>query len=686
MKTKFSMFVVMCLLVTFFTGCLTGFAADMPEVEQMYSYDDVKEGHWAYPWVTYMTNHNYIHGYPADENDGLYLYKPDQFITRGEFVTILYFMLKPQGHMTETFTDINTKYWSYPYVDKAVANGYMSGYGDGTVRPDAFITREEASSIVYRAFKIDKYTEETSFVDSGDISNWAYEAVMSLAQLGVVVGYTGDAENESYIRPGVNIKRAEVAALLANADKFYPESIQFSDNTSSFTVVAGGKLEYDMFPKNTSDTLSISFDIEPDVKYTITYTKDGTEKTVSSEDFAKEVFTSEELGKLNITINVPDAKSGDKVQVKVTVTDTTSGNVVGEKVYDVEFIAQGGSGETTTPIQGGGGSNRTYTVTYMVNGTPTTEQVAHGNKPVNVPVPTSDPTKNYEWTDENGSTVIPSNVIITSDRIFTTDTTIRRDRVVESLQAYQAMLSQGRNVATVSALTGDTVDPAITPGATDGTNWWTNDMLQVIATNDRGYYENDASYGKEDIVLGKALKPIYDDVARYIVDYYSYFSGATVTSLSKFEFVAYYRAMVKTIDAAADEAVKAYVTARKNNADADPNNNQYKDAAFNSFITAATSTGMSSLTTALQAEYPSAPADKKQSLSLFAAAYVTEMVKNMAPAATADDLKLNAGLAQVKTILESIYPTSFDFDDATACATAAEAVKTTIANNAIYAK
>ena len=163
MKTKFSMFVVLCLLVTLFTGCLTGFAADMPVVEQMYSYDDVKEGHWSYPWVTYMTNHNYIHGYPADENDGLYLYKPDQFITRGEFVTILYFMLKPQGHMTETFTDFTTKHWSYPYVDKAVANGYLSGYGDGTVRADAFITREEASSVVILgAFcpkKIQNYSE-----------------------------------------------------------------------------------------------------------------------------------------------------------------------------------------------------------------------------------------------------------------------------------------------------------------------------------------------------------------------------------------------------------------------------------------------------------------------------------------------------------------------------------------------
>ncbi|MEE0943869.1 MAG: S-layer homology domain-containing protein [Clostridia bacterium] len=682
MKTKFSMFVVLCLLLTLFTGCLTGFAADMPVVEQMHSYDDVKEGHWSYPWVTYMTNHNYIHGYPAEENGGLYLYKPDQFITRGEFVTILYFMLKPQGHMAESFTDITTKHWSYPYVDKAVANGYLSGYGDGTVRPDAYITREEASSVVYRAFKIQKYTNETEFVDKNNISSWAYEAIMSLADLGIIVGYTGEEENSSYVQPKVNIKRAEVAALLANADKFYPASVNFSDEAVTYTAALGGKLAFDLFPKNTTDNLSVSIEVNPETKYTVTYTKDGTEKTATAEDFAAQVFTADELENLKVTLNFPDAKNGDKVQVKVTVTDkkdvddAADDAVVGETTHEAEFVLPGGS----APTQGGGGT-RVFTVTYIVNGTPRTEQVAAGKKPVNVPVPSSDPTKNYEWRDENNNIIIPADTVIRSNRRFTTDETIRRDRVVESLQAYQAMKDQGTAVATVSALTGDNENPAITPGATDGADWWTNDMLQVIVTNDRGYYENDTTKGKTDITVDdagadKALKPIYDDVARYIVDNYDYFNGATITSSTKLEFVAYFRAMIKTIEAAADEAIKAYVNARKNGGN--------RDSAYDAFIGAATSTGQSSLTSAIADEYPAATDQRKSDLSVFAIAYVTDMVKNMAPDNTADSAKLNAGFAEIKAILEVIYPANYDFSDDGA--SKANDVKAAIAAEWIYQK
>lgn len=683
MKTKFSMFVVVCLLLTLFTGCLTGFAADMPEVEQMYSYDDVKEGHWSYPWVTYMTNHNYIHGYPAEENDGLYLYKPDQFITRGEFVTILYFMLRPQGHMTETFTDITTKHWSYPYVDKAVANGYMSGYGDGTVRPDDFITREEASSVVYRAFKIQKYTNETDFVDKNNISSWAYEAIMSLADLGIIVGYTGEEENSSYVQPKVNIKRAEVAALLANADKFYPASVNFSDETVTYTVAAGGKLAFDMFPKNTTDSLSVAIDVEPDTVYTVSYNINGEKKTVTAAEFADMVFTSEELENLGVILNFPDAKAGDKLTATVSVTDKGGAidRVVGSTVYNIEFGYK--------PLQGGGTPSVVkYTVTYIIGtNEPLTEEVVSGSKPVNVPTPDSEPTKNYEWRDGvTNEVVIPGNVEITSNRTFVTDgTMVDRDRVVESLQAYQRMKNQGEGVATISALTNDVPNDTITPGATNGTEWWTNDMLQVIVTNDRNFHlVNIANNG--DIVNGKTLKPIYDDVARYVVDHYDYFTSQTITSENKAEFVGFFRAMIGTIERAADAAVEAYVNARKNNVDADPDNNQYKDKAFRDFLAAATDEGGSSLIEALTEEWPTVTAEQKTSLSIHAAAYVKEMVENMAPDGTADGAKLNAGLAVIKEILEGIYGPTFNFDDAGACTAAAVNVKNQIAQKSIYAK
>ncbi|MBQ8637230.1 MAG: S-layer homology domain-containing protein [Clostridia bacterium] len=660
MKTKFSMFVVLCLLLTLFTGCLTGFAADMPKVEQMYSYDDVKEGHWSYPWVTYMTNNNYIHGYPAEENDGLYLYKPDQFITRGEFVTILYFMLKPQGHMTQTFTDMTTKHWSYPYVDKAVANGYLSGYGDGTVRPDAFITREEASSVVYRAFKIEKYTNETDFVDKNNISSWAYEAIMSLADLGIIVGYTGEEENSSYVQPKVNIKRAEVAALLANADKFYPASVSFSDATVTHTAVVGGKLSFDMFPKNTSDSLSVAIDVEPDTVYTVSYNKNGEKKTVTAAEFADMVFTAEEIENLDVTLNFPDAKAGDKLAATVSVTDKGGAidRVVGSTVYEIEFERkqlQGGGGGGTTP------SVVKHTVTYKIDGnTVASERVENGNRPANIPTP-EDKSMEYVWIDEaSGITVNPALEEITGNRIFTTTTITaqKRDRVVESLKGYQAMKGKGLNVKTVNVLSADEVDSSLAePNSFLSNKWWTNDMLEVIVTNDRDNYADMFDPDKSNVIIGEdeVLKPIYDDVARYVVDNNADFETAPIDSTTKRDYVLYFRAMVATIKAAADDAVQAYQDARASGTTT-------KEAAYELFLAAAVTGATNSLNTSIDAE---ALGDgKKTELKDLALGYLTLMVEKA------------GGLGEIKTYLESVYGDP-NFDNL---------VKAKIASTTIYAK
>ena len=148
--------------------------------------------------------------------------------------------------------------------------------------------------------------------------------------------------------------------------------------------------------------------------------------------------------------------------------------------------------------------------------------------------------------------------------------------------------------------------------------------------------------------------------------------------------------MVATIESAADVAVSAYVNARKNNADADPNNNQYKNEAFDAFKLAAAIATPSALSNALDNEFTamsiSIDNTRKDALSNEAVAYVTAMVEKLAPAGTADGAKLNAGLAAIKTILEGIYGPTFDFNDATACTNAANAVKAQIAQQYIYAK
>lgn len=575
--SKVSLIAALSLVASLFASCITGFAA-MPEVIQVDEYADVGADHWAYPWVQYMTQEGYIHGYPTDENDGQQIYKPAQNITRAEFVTILYFMLDPTGDMSESFTDVNADDWYYEYISKAVANGYMSGYGDGTAKPNAFITREEATSVVYRAFGIDKYENVTSFSDEADISAWAYEAIMSLAELGVVVGDTSDGDTASAVRPKVNILRAEVASLLANAEKFHPAQVKISV-VETKVEDNGASAKFGMKPVNTSDELTVAFDVEEGVEYTVNYTKDGQVFIATPEEFAGVVFTAAELASANITLNFINVKDGDTVKVTVSVTDANvegDNIVVGTRDCVITFGTSSEPTPTPTPsptpstapslIGGGRGSSSTpvpvYTVTVIVNDeAPITISVESG-KTIDVsklPKP-ADSTKEYVWhlNTIDGEVFDVTRPITGNITIVAKDDEIaERDRVVESLKGYQAMKGRAEE-ATINVLAADEVDASLTNAFADG-KWWTNDMLAVIVTNDRNKLEdNKADQNYENIVDAKLLDKVYNDVARYVVDNSSVFATANVTSATKFDYVQYFRAMIKTIDAAAEKAVEAY--------------------------------------------------------------------------------------------------------------------------------
>ena len=115
-------------------------------------YPDVDEGHWAYELVGYMNEHGYISGYP----DGNYY--PSQNITRAEYITILNKMFESNGNAGKNYADVHEGDWFYNQIQAAVAAGYLHGYGDandendGTMKPNNYITREEAAVILSLAY------------------------------------------------------------------------------------------------------------------------------------------------------------------------------------------------------------------------------------------------------------------------------------------------------------------------------------------------------------------------------------------------------------------------------------------------------------------------------------------------------------------------------------------------------
>ena len=86
---------------------------------------------------------------------------PDKIMTRGEFAILAVRSFMPEiipwgGLKKYSFKDLSALDASAPYVEALAKRGYVKGYGDGTFRPDATITRAEAATIFFRLFKMDQ--------------------------------------------------------------------------------------------------------------------------------------------------------------------------------------------------------------------------------------------------------------------------------------------------------------------------------------------------------------------------------------------------------------------------------------------------------------------------------------------------------------------------------------------------
>ncbi|MBM7569507.1 hypothetical protein JOC55_006534 [Paenibacillus sacheonensis] len=143
-------------------------------------------------------------------------FKPDKTVTRAEFAVMLMNALKTQGAGAAlTFTDAaKIGSWSQKAVAQAVQAGIIHGYEDGTFRPAGEITRAEMASMIAGA--LGKYSEAnattaTSFADDKDIPAWAKAAVAYIKQASIVQG-----KGDNQFAPGDHATRAEAVTVLLN--------------------------------------------------------------------------------------------------------------------------------------------------------------------------------------------------------------------------------------------------------------------------------------------------------------------------------------------------------------------------------------------------------------------------------------------------------------------------------------
>ena len=173
-------------------------------------FTDVDTAKWYHLSVDYVLTHKMMNGVSSSA------FAPNANLTRGMLVQILYNLEgKPKG-TAANFSDVNADAWYAEAVGWAAANKVVTGYADGTFRPNAAVTREQAAAILYRYAQskgidvsVGENTNILSYVDVQQASEYAIPALQWAVGAGVLNG-----KNGGRLAPTGTATRAEIAAIM----------------------------------------------------------------------------------------------------------------------------------------------------------------------------------------------------------------------------------------------------------------------------------------------------------------------------------------------------------------------------------------------------------------------------------------------------------------------------------------
>ena len=171
---------------------------------------DVSRTDWFYYDVRYVCENGLMNGTSRNR------FSPYGTATRGMLVTILYRMEnEPRCFGSAAFSDVKPGAYYEKAVVWASQNNIVSGYTDGTFRPDAPVTREQLASILYRYtlyrgqdVSAGETTSLTGYGDAQAVSNYALPAMRWACGTGFLQGANGK------LNPSGLATRAQLAAML----------------------------------------------------------------------------------------------------------------------------------------------------------------------------------------------------------------------------------------------------------------------------------------------------------------------------------------------------------------------------------------------------------------------------------------------------------------------------------------
>ncbi|WP_218082395.1 S-layer homology domain-containing protein [Anthocerotibacter panamensis] len=165
------------------------------------------QGHWAERYIQELTNRNLLGGFP----DGSF--RPDQAVTRAQFATVVDKVFRNPSGTGRSFNDVASSYWASPAIQRVSAANLVTGFPDGSFRPDQPVTRAQALTVLAHGADLPQASAQVlnRFRDREAIPPWALSPVAAATAAQVVLNYP----NPNLIEPNRPATRAEVAAFLA---------------------------------------------------------------------------------------------------------------------------------------------------------------------------------------------------------------------------------------------------------------------------------------------------------------------------------------------------------------------------------------------------------------------------------------------------------------------------------------
>ena len=292
------------------------------------TYGDIA-GHWAEASIERWSGHGIIQG-----NNGKF--NPNGQLTCAHFAAILARLLKLPAAKDAGFFDNTPDAWHYDAINRCAAAGILKGNLNGTVTPNAPITRERAMVMLGRALGIEpiENPDLTQFTDGAQVASYARGMLAALIKAGVVGGVTADQ-----LAPQNNITRAATVTILDRSIGTYADK-------ASETVNADGKGIVLVVADDVTVTGSVDKLLVPtnDIEVTVKGSKNIDDITVSG-DNSKVILDNASAD--NVTLDgeksAVETKNGAKID-NVIMSENASGAAVdagsGTTIGNVENHAE----------------------------------------------------------------------------------------------------------------------------------------------------------------------------------------------------------------------------------------------------------------------------------------------------------------------------------------------------------